>query len=178
MRVIIERCVGVLLLGSLCLAGPALAEKADRTKPVQLEADSVRMDDANKTAVYQGHVILTQGTMSLRAERIDVRQDDQGMASGVATGPLVYFRQKMDGRDQYMEAEAKRVEYDARTEIVKLIGSAHLKQGSDELRGAVITYDMTTERYQAQGGAEGGGKGRVHAVIQPRTKNAEGAAKP
>lgn len=178
MRRIIERCAGTLLLGGLCLAGPALAEKADRTKPVQLEADSVHMDDANKTAVYRGHVILTQGTMSLRAERIDVRQDDQGMASGVATGPLVYFRQKMDGRDEYMEAEAKRVEYDARTEIVKLIGSAHLKQGSDELRGAVITYDMNTERYQAQGSGDGGSKGRVHAVIQPRNKNAEGAAKP
>lgn len=178
MKHIVERCLALLLCGFAVSAGPAMAEKADRSKPVQLEADSVRMDDASKTAVYLGHVILTQGTMSIWADRIDVRQDAQGMASGVATGQLVHFRQKMDGRDEYMEGEASRLEYDARTELVKLIGSAHLKQGQDELRGAVITYDLRTERYQAQGSPETGGKGRVHAVIQPRNKDANAPAKP
>ena len=76
-----------------------------------------------------------------------------------------------------MEAEANRVEYDARTEVVKLIGSAHLRQGDDDLRGALITYDMRTERYQAEG-AGADGKGRVRAVIQPRKQGAGGKDKP
>lgn len=171
MRLIVEWGL-IALLSSLCAVGTAQAEKADRNRPVQIEADSVRMDDARKTATYDGHVILTQGTMSMRAARIDVSQDAQGMTSGVAVGKPVEFRQKMDGRDEFMEAEADRIEYDARTEVVKLIGAAHLKQGSDELRGGLITYDMRTERYQALGAGDGSGKGRVHAVIRPHNQGA------
>jgi lipopolysaccharide export system protein LptA len=175
MRLLIERGLAALLCGAY-LINPALAEKADRNRPVQIEADSVHMDDANKTAQYVGRVILTQGTMSMLADRIDVSQDAQGMASGVAIGKPVHFKQKMDGRAESMEAEATRVEYDARTELVKLIGSAHLKQGDDDLRGDLITYDMNTERYQAQGSRSSDGTGRVHAVIHPR--NTKPASKP
>jgi lipopolysaccharide export system protein LptA len=177
MRLIAESGL-ILLLCGLCAAGPALAEKADRSRPIQIDADTVHVDDAVKSVVYEGHVVLTQGTMSMRADRIDVNQDDQGMASGIATGKPVYFRQKADGRNEYMEAEANRVEYDARTEVVKLIGSAHLKQGDDDLRGALIIYDMNTERYQAKGADTGNATGRVHAVIQPRNKGAAEPKKP
>lgn len=167
---------GLLAVGGL-LSAPAWAERADRTKPVQLDADSVHLDDVKKTADYEGHVVLIQGTMTMKADRIDISQDDQGLSSGVAVGKPVYFRQKMDNSDEYVEAEASRMEYDAHTTILKLIGSAHLKRGEDDLRGAVIIYDTTTERYQAQGSSESGGQGRVHAVIHPRTKNGA-AAKP
>ncbi len=177
MRLTIERGL-IALLCCAALASPARAEKADRERPVQIEADTVHMDDAKKTAQYEGHVILTQGTMSMQADRIDVSQDAQGMASGVATGKPVHFRQKMEGRDEYMEADALRVEYDARTELVKLIGAAHVKQGGDDLRGAVITYDMNTERYQAQGSDSRNAAGRVHAVIQPRNKGQAPSTKP
>jgi lipopolysaccharide export system protein LptA len=166
----VERVLAVLLC-VFCAAAPAWAEKADRSRPVQVEADSVHMDDARKTAVYEGHVILTQGTMTMLADRIDVNQDAQGMTSGVATGKPVHFKQKMEGRDEYMEADANRIEYDARTQVVRLIGAAHLKQGEDELRGGTITYDMRTERYKAEGATDGGG-GRVHAVIRPRNQGA------
>lgn len=170
-----------LTLALVCLApGAALAEKADRERPIQIEADSVRMDDANKTAVYLGNVVFSQGTLTLAADRIDVRQDDKGMATGEATGQPVHFRQKMEGRDEYLEARAQRIEYDARTETMKLTGNAWISRGSDELRGGVIVYDIRTERYQAQGASEAGGQGRVRAMIRPRTAPpAQGApAKP
>jgi len=165
-------CMGLLV------ANLAWAERADRTQPVQLEADKVSLDDAKKTAVYQGHVIMNQGTLTIKADRIDVNQDGQGMTSGVATGNLAYFRQKMEGSDQYMEAWAKRAEYDARTGILKLIGTAHLKRGEDDLRGPLIVYDTQTERYRAEGNGEPGGTGRVRAVIQPSTRNDAPEAKP
>lgn len=160
--------VGLLLAG-IALASSVRAELADRTRPVLLDADSVRLDDAKKIAVYEGHVVLSQGTLTIKADRIDVSQNERGMTSSEATGKPVLFRQKLEGRPEYLEAEADRVVYDARTAILKLIGSAHLKRGDDELRGAVIVYDTNTERYQAEGSAEPGGKGRVHAIIRPAT---------
>ncbi|MFA5081389.1 MAG: lipopolysaccharide transport periplasmic protein LptA [Hydrogenophilaceae bacterium] len=171
----------VVLLGMTCLASSAaLAEKADRTRPIQIEADSVRMDDAQKTAVYEGNVIFSQGTLTINADRIDVHQDDAGMSAGVATGQPVYFRQKAEGRDEYLEARARRIDYDAHTETMKLTGNAYIGRGSDELRGGVIVYNMRSERYQADGASEDNKQGRVRAMIRPRNQPgvAEAPAKP
>lgn len=161
----------LLLSAMACLAvDAAWAEKADRSRPIQIEADSLRMDDVRKIAVYEGNVILTQGSMSIAADRIDVRQDDQGMTAGEATGRPVRFQQKMEGRDGYLEAQAYRLDYDARSEVMKLVGAAHIRQGGDDLRGGTIIYDLRTERYQAQGTSGDGKQGRVRAVIQPRSQ--------
>lgn len=177
----IVRSAGVVLAFGLGLASAAHAERADRSRPVLLDADSVHFDDVKKTSVYQGNVVLSQGTMTIKADRIDVSQDQRGMTSGEAVGAPVHFKQKMEGRPEFMEAEADRVVYDADTGLLKLIGSAHLKRGDDELRGSLIVYDTKTERYTAQGSGEPGIKGRVHAVIRPASSaddNTDGQTKP
>lgn len=160
-----------LLAALLCASLPAWAEKADRNKPVNIEADSARLDDARKLAVYEGHVVLSQGTLMITADRIDVRQDDQGFAQGEALGNPVYFRQKMDGRDEYAEGWANTLEYDGRAEKLKLSGQARLKRGEDDLRGSVIVYDGKSDFFQAQGGTAGA-PGRVRAVIRPKSDGA------
>jgi lipopolysaccharide export system protein LptA len=158
----------LLLACCLALATPLVwAEKGDRDKPVNVEADSLRVDDAKKTAVYEGHVVLSQGTLMITADRIEIRQDDRGFSSGEATGRPVYFRQKMDARDEYAEGWADLIVYDARADKLKLTGQARLKRGEEELRGGLITYDGATEFYQAQGSISGT-PGRVRAVIRPK----------
>lgn len=173
MRTVIERVLPLILV---LASGGVLAEKADRNRPIQIEADSVRMDDMHKVAVYEGNVILVQGTLNIAADRIDVRQDEQGMTAGEATGHPVRFQQKMEGRDEFIEARARRIEYDARSEVMKLIGDAYLKQGGDELRGGFIVYDVRAESYRAQGSEPNNDKGRVRAIIRPRTKGAADGA--
>ena len=164
-----RRTVEILALGiGLAATSPvSLAEKADRDKPINLEADSVRMDDAKRVANYEGHVVMTQGTLMITADRIEVRQDDKGVVSGVASGNPVYFRQKMDASSEFAEGWAARIEYDGQGNKIKLSGQARLKRGIDELRGELITYDSSTEFFQAKGGSSGT-SGRVRAVIRPR----------
>jgi lipopolysaccharide export system protein LptA len=157
-------CMGLVLLFSV----PAKAELADRGKPVLLEADSVRVDDAKKTAVYEGNVILSQGTLKVQADRIEVRQDDKGFSSGEATGAPVRFRQKADKSEEYVEGTASKIEYDAHAEIVRMLGSAWLRRGEDEIRGNLITYNMRSEQYRAEGSVKGVGEGRVRAILRPR----------
>lgn len=169
----VECLLGCLLL----LALPAHAEKADKTKPVNLEADSVRVEDARKTAVYEGHVVLTQGTLMMTADRIDVQQDDQGFSSGDARGKPVYFRQKMDGRDEFAEGWAERIVYDGRSDKLKLSGQARLKRGEEDLRGNLITYDAKSEYYQALGSSDGV-RGRVRVVILPKNNAPAQVVKP
>lgn len=162
-----ERLIVLAAAGLLSLCTPAQAERADRDKPVHVESDTVRMDDLQKIAVYEGKVILTQGTLRLQADRVEVRQDTEGFLTGTALGKPVHFRQRLDGKGDWVDAWANRVEYDARKNQVRLIGDAFLKKGEEELRGDLITYDARSELYQASGGLPGQKPGRVRAVIMP-----------
>jgi len=151
------------------MAAPALAEKADRSKPVNIEADSVTVDDLRKVSVYLGNVILVQGTMTLKADKIVVHQDAEGFNSATAYGKPVSFRQKRDGVDEYVEGFADRMQYDGKPGTLQLYDNAHLKRGADELHGSYISYNANTEFFEVKGGDKtGAGKGRVSAVIQPK----------
>ena len=169
-------------LAGLCaalLAFPAHAEKADREKPVNLEADTVTLDDIKKVSVYQGNVIVSQGTMMLRADRVQVTQNANGLDKVNATGHPVAFRQKMDGRDEYIEGFADRVEFDGVTSQLELIGQARLRRGNDELRGTQISYNANTEFFKVVGQPDAKTpSGRVRAVIRPKPRAEQPAAKP
>ncbi len=179
MKPILRIAAAVLALASL----PALAEKADKDKPVNIEADRVSVDDVKKVQVFEGNVQLVKGTLVIRAERIVVTQDDDGYQRGVATGTASTpprFRQKREGQDDYIEGEAERIEHDAKGERTEFFNRAWVKSGLDEVRGQFISYDARSERYFVTSGPNGtraqpGSGERVRAVIQPRNKDAAGA---
>ena len=164
------------------LAFTAAAEKADREKPINLEADRVTIDDAKQLAVFEGNVQLTQGTLQIRGDRMEVRQDKEGFKQGTTWGNPASFRQKREGYDEYIEGWAERIEYDGRAETMQMFNRAQLKRGQDEVRGNYISYDARTEFFQVVGaaktaGADGPG-GRVRAVIQPKSKEKPQPAPP
>jgi lipopolysaccharide export system protein LptA len=104
---------------TLCLlaALPAHAERADRNKPMQLEANRVSIDDAKKVQILEGDVVISKGTMVLKADRIIVTEDKYGFQKGTAfagKNGLARFRQKLEGKEQYIEGEAERIEYNTK----------------------------------------------------------------
>ena len=168
----------------LCVACVALmlptgvhAERADRDKPVHIEAERMTYDDLRQVNVFEGRVVLTQGTLTILADRITVRQDPEGFQHGTADkGPdgFAYFRQKREGVDEVVQGWGDKIEYDAKGEKADMIGRARFLRGADEVRGNTIRYDGRTEFYSVNGanpapGAQGvPGDNRVRAVIQPR----------
>lgn len=161
------------------LTSPAYAEKADRDKPVNLEADVVTIDDIRKVSVYQGNVILSQGTLMLRADRVQVTQNESGLETLSATGQPATFRQKLDGRDEFINGFASRIEYDSTNSQLEMIGQAQLRRGNDELRGARISYNANTEFYKVVGQPDAQTPaGRVRAVIRPKPRTGQPAAQP
>lgn len=167
-----------LLLGAVLLvyAATGFAERADHAKPVHLESDQVRIDDANQVSVFTGNVVLTQGTLTIRGDKIVVVQDKSGFKHGTATGNLASFRQKREGLDEYVEGYGQRIEYDTGSEIMEIFGRGRVKRGQDDVRGEHITYNSKTEIFQVNSApgqqAPVAGKGRVRAVIQPKDKSA------
>lgn len=167
----------LLCAALLAAATPGHAEKADRNKPVNLEADRVTVDEINKVHIFDGNVTLSQGTLVIRSDKLVVRQDAEGFKSGVATanpGNLAHFRVKRDGKDEYVEGEGERIEHDAKTEITKFFNRAYVKSGLDEVRGQYIVFDGPNENYSVTSGPAGtvlpGRDNRVRAVIQPKNK--------
>jgi lipopolysaccharide export system protein LptA len=165
-----------LLACALLACTPAAAEKADREKPINLEADRVSIDDAKQLAIFEGNVLLTQGTLQIRGDRMEVRQDKDGFKYGITWGNLAYFRQKRDGYDEYIEGWAERIEYDGRAETMQMFNRAQMRRGEDEVRGNYISYDSRTEFFKVTGiedkaAAAGKPEGRVRAVIQPKPKD-------
>jgi lipopolysaccharide export system protein LptA len=161
----------IAIVAGCLLSGPVVAEKADRTKPVNVEADKLTIDDAKKESVFEGNVTLIQGTLMLKADRIVVKQDAQGFNYGFAYGKPAYFRQKREGYDEYIEGYSERLEYDGRKDKMQMFTNAEIRKGSDEVKGDYISYDAVTEFYQVIGGPSvattGNPKGRVRATIQP-----------
>jgi lipopolysaccharide export system protein LptA len=165
-----------LVAALLCAfsAPNAFAERTDRDQPVNIESDRMVADDAKKIATFEGKVVLTRGTLTIRADQIIVRQDNDGFQYGVAVGKPATFRQKREGNNEYIDGEALRIEYDGRAERVVLLSSARLHRNSgDDVRGNSISYNTATERFTVQSSgdaAEGGRDGRVRAVIMPKNK--------
>ena len=164
----------------LVVALPAWAEKADRDKPLQVEANKMTADDVRRLNVFEGNVVLTKGTMSLQADRLVVRQDADGYQFATATGRPVRFRQRQDAapgekEGVWVDGQALKIELDDRNQKIELFDKARVNRGCDEVAGDYIFVDQRSEFYQVSSGK--GEKGRVKAIIQPKP-SPELAAKP
>jgi lipopolysaccharide export system protein LptA len=172
----------LFLLFALALGtGLACAEKADRNKAMNVEADALRYDDLKQTSVFSGRVVLTKGTILIRAAKIDVRQDAQGFQFGLISaepGKLAYFRQKREGLDEYFEGEGELIEYDGRADTARISSKAQLRRYrgatlADEFTGDVIVYNNTTDMFSIDGaqpktGSSAAPGGRIRAMLIPK----------
>lgn len=152
------------------------AEKADKDQPIELEADTVTVNDAKKTSIYTGNVILIQGTLVIHADKLVVREDAGGFQHGTSYGNPTTFKQKREGKNEYMEGSAQRIEYDGRMDKIQLYTKAWVKRAEDIVHGDYIMYDANAEYSEVIGGGSKSATsatptGRVKAIIQPKNKS-------
>jgi lipopolysaccharide export system protein LptA len=182
-----RRACALMLAAALAAPGIARAERADRLKPLNVEADQPgKIDLLNQFVVFNGNVVVTKGTMTIRAARIEVRETPDGYHGAIAFGAPnkpATLRQKRDGVDEFIEGEAERLEYDGKTDTVRFVGNASVRRlrGSgvaDEIAGNLVTYDSIAEVFSVSGGAAAtpaNPGGRVRAVLTPREGSAAAA---
>lgn len=178
----------------LLSASLASAENADRDKPMNIEADALRYDDARQISIFTGQVVLTKGTILIRGDKLEVRQDPQGYQHGVVTGApkqRAFFRQKREGVDETIEGEGETIDYDSRLDTFTLTGQAQLRrfQGAklnDEFNAGIIVYNNLTNVFTLDGapaagaqgstGQPGAPAGRVRAMLTPKSEPATAPA--
>ncbi|MFO1325694.1 MAG: lipopolysaccharide transport periplasmic protein LptA [Burkholderiales bacterium] len=170
---------------ALALACGAHAEKADKEKPIAFTSDEGEVNYEKKTGVLKGNVVITQGTLTIKANRIDFRQNADNSLSATAFGSPLSFRQKRDDAEGYYEGWAQRAEYDGTKDQLELFDNAILKRGADEIRSNYISYNSATEQFRAEGRAstapvagEPGRSDKVRGVFQPKSDVLPGKGAP
>jgi lipopolysaccharide export system protein LptA len=184
-------CTSLIALALLAgaVASPAWAEKADRSKPMVVEADRDGVLDLQRQVlVYTGNVVISQGTMILRAERVEMRTTAEGYRAASALGTAAKpasWRQRRDGVDETVEGTADRIEFDGRADTLRFLGNGavrRLRAGTvaDEISGASILWDNTSEVFKVEGGGATAANptGRVRAVLSPRAEPPASAPAP
>jgi lipopolysaccharide export system protein LptA len=179
----------IFLLAIVGLAPCAWAEKADRNKPMIFEANTMRYDDVKQVTVIDGNVVLTKGSIVIRATRIELREDPDGYQFGTIAGTPqapAFFRQKAEGKDEFVEGESERIEYDGRADTVKFIGKAQTRRLrgatlADEITGELIVYENLSDTFTVNGGSvkDPSGKpiGRFRGMLTPKPEAAPSAPK-
>jgi lipopolysaccharide export system protein LptA len=179
-RIVAALCAALVALA----ASPAHAQRDDKKQPINYSADTGDVNYQTKIGNLAGNVVITQGTMTIRADRIKFKQNPDNSVSATAYGNPITFRQKRDGVDEYFEGYAQRAEYDGEKELLELFDRALLKRGQDEIRSNYISYNTRTELFRAEGRPDAPGApadaapgARVRGVFQPKSEEGKDEAK-
>ncbi len=161
------------LIGLLTLfpAATALALASDKEQPIDIEADSVDIDEIRGRSVYRGNVQVTQGSIRLLADQVTVFHPGGDPDKFVAVGNPAKFRQMPDRGNTPMQARAQRMEYLIQGDLVTLIDQAVVLQGKDTMRSDRIIWDRVQGK--VKGGRAAEGKARVKMTFQPKKDTAE-----
>ncbi len=177
MKPLMKRFLKALAASALLATVTAHAEKADKNKPAIIDSEKASVNELTQTRVFEGNVIITKGTMVIKAERVELKVDPEGYQTMLGTGSAAKpatFKQKREGLDETVESESTTLFFDGKADTILLTDKAivrRLAKGvqQDEVRGAVIKYFNQTEFYDVKGGPTSSeANGRVRTVLAPR----------
>lgn len=148
------------LLVGISISYGALALPSDREQPIRILSDNVTFDELKGVSVYHGNVHYTQGTIKLKADKVTVKNGEEGIEHIKAIGnPASYSELPKDSKEP-MVASAKTIEYDATNALVTLTNNAVVEQGKDVFSAPRITYNMDTKVIASKGG-------RTEIILHP-----------
>ncbi|NYT58026.1 lipopolysaccharide transport periplasmic protein LptA [Alcaligenaceae bacterium] len=166
-------------MASITLPTLAQTEPAAEEPDTLILSDTLVYDDVKKESVFTGNVIMTRGLMTLRSDKLTMREDADGFQHGTATveaGKLVHVRQENPEDFEVVEAQGLRSEYNGKTEELEMIGQAVITRyvcgkPFENIKGERVIYKQKTDTYQAFGGPNSSAAGgRVRSLAQPRAK--------
>lgn len=179
------RLLAAGLFALACGALQAAPASVPPDVPTLIDSDTLEYDDPRQISVFSGNVVLTRGDLSMRAHRLELRQNAEGDQFAIATagpGGQVYVRQGKPDSVEIVEGHADRAEYDSRVESLEFIGHAVVSRVAcgkklDEIRGERIRYNQSNDVYTATGGPQAGtANQRVRTMIQSRETSRQAIA--
>lgn len=166
----IKHGAAVALCLLLCTLPPAAqALKSDAAQPVKISADRWDHKGAANgdrgTSVYSGHVIITQGSIRITADKATLTLNNGKLDKALIVGNPATFYQSQENA-QPIRGHAQKIDYDARANTIELIDHARAREGDKLITANYIRYNTAQQRVVAHRAKQE--KGRVHVVIPPR----------
>ncbi len=161
---ILKALLATLLLA--CSPLVAMALESDVSKPIEVEADSVEIDEGSGKSIYKGNVVLIQGSIRIDADKVTVIQHETKSDQIKAVGRPVRITQKSQNGKKPVKGRSSRMEYDVDSDMLYLIGNAVLTQDKDTFKSDRIAYDR--KKSMIKGGTSAKGKQRVRVTIKSK----------
>ena len=168
--------IKILMLGMLVFGQSSWALESDREQPIHIKADRITVNEKQGISFYQGNVQFTQGSLRVTGDEVTVFLQGDVLSKVIVIGTPATLVQQPDHRQEPVNSKAKRMEYDAKKEVVYLIDDAEVKQGPNSFAGNYIEYDTRNSMVSARKGEKD--EGRVHVIITPPKKDAEEGVTP
>lgn len=121
-------------------------EHASTSLPLDVNADTLSVDQDNGRAIFSGNAVATQGAMELRADEISVAYDvEKGQITDIiAIGKITFMRPDSKG-------SAQRAQYDVDNQTLLLNGDVKLHQGQTIVTGDKLVYDVRRDTAKMSG---------------------------
>ena len=152
----------------------------DWQKEMTILSDSAEIDRRAGTVVYEGNVILTQGTLKIEADRLMILRNGDTLEKAIAEGDRARYQQQIEVGKPLTTALGNRIDYYTSERRIIITGDAELEQEGNIFSGERITYDMATETVRADGTTAESStdstdedSGRIKVVIQPPKPESE-----
>jgi lipopolysaccharide export system protein LptA len=163
----------LLFILSVLLSSSVFALTSDKEQQIEIEADKATIDNIKGIAIYEGNVIVTQGTIRINADKITLNYTKRNdIEKALAEGKPARFQQRLDNGED-IKAKAKEMEYDAVKNMLYLKQNAQLRKNKGRednyiSNAPLITYDTQRGIFTADKGKRKGG--RVTMTFKPQKK--------
>jgi len=150
-----EELIKVLVSSNEIIKKP---KKAIAIQPIEIEADSVMVDEKSGLNEFIGDAEVRQGSLVMNAEIIQVQSNADGVETMLAKGTLdkpAKYLQSQENQSRLIEATATLITYDVNEAMIFLVGNANLVQGFDSFSGDSLSYDIDNDKVLVKGSEDG-----------------------
>lgn len=150
MQNLINKPIILFSLLAYSLAAPAL--ETDRNQKLILEGEPCTSNQSQGITECE-NLSIRQGTMKITAAFGNIKHQQQGIEQIEMRGEPVYFEQDLESGKQ-MTIVAQQINYDKKTETVRLQRQVRIVGDLGIITGEDITYNLLTQEMSTQADSE------------------------
>lgn len=155
------------------------AKSKTKPQPIDIKAQYLLLDEKKGVSIYKGDVLLTKGTLIIKADKITLYSDGKNITKALIIGSPADVRHKPENEEK-VHSQANKIEYLVAKERLILKGQAFVDQGDRHFSGETIEYDTRQRIISASGQQKDAvnsknspPKRRVHVIIGPEAEETE-----
>lgn len=140
----------------------------DAEQPVKIQSDNASLDHENGLAVYNGNVIVDQGSRHLCSDKLTIKRNaNNKIEIMIATGKPATFSSQEDPKKPQGSGEAMTIKYYPQKDQIDLLDEATITKDGDTITGPILNYNLTTGNLKTTSS----GDKRVTFILQPKRES-------